>query len=195
MADPTKRKPGATARARLLRANETEAEYRLWGELRGRHLNGYKFTRQVPLGSYVVDFLCREKMLIVEVDGSQHADAAWDERRTKWLNARGYSVLRFWNQEVLAERRSVLETILAVLDGRISSPSPGLRFAPATLSPRGEEVENHGRPVLRHGRVCPEVRQVAAGVSSPLGERVAGAKRRPGEGGPVVGGRQSRRDR
>lgn len=185
MADPTKRKPGATARARLLRANETEAEYRLWGELRGRHLNGHKFVRQVPLGSYVVDFLCREKKLIVEVDGSQHADRMSDERRTKWLNEQGYAILRFWNQEVLAERRAVLETILAVVEGRILSPSPDLRFAPATLSPRGEEVENRDRQVLRRNPAAElELREAAAGVSSPLGERVAA--KRPGEGAGLL---------
>ncbi|MDX8505769.1 endonuclease domain-containing protein [Mesorhizobium captivum] len=133
----TKRKVGATARARELRIDETEAEYRLWGELRGRHLNGYKFVRQVPLGPFFADFVCREKALIVEIDGSQHADSPTDAARTAWLNRHGYSVLRFWNQEVLAERRAVLDTILAVLEGQIHSPSPGLRFAPATLSPWG----------------------------------------------------------
>nr|WP_246461898.1 endonuclease domain-containing protein [Mesorhizobium sangaii] len=141
LADPTKRKVGATTRARKLRYDETEAEYRLWGELRGCHLNGYKFVRQVPLGPFIADFVCRAKGLIVELDGSQHADSPTDPARTAWLNGHGYSVLRFWNHEVLAERRAVLDTILACLDGKISTPSPDLRFAPATLSPlgRGEE--------------------------------------------------------
>jgi very-short-patch-repair endonuclease len=134
---PAKRRNGATERARKLRADETEAEYRLWGELRGRYLNGYKFARQIPIGPYVVDFTCRRQRLVIEVDGSQHAGSSVDPIRTAWLNDHGYSVLRFWNDEVLRERRSVLETILAVLCGRISSPSPGLRFAPATLSPSG----------------------------------------------------------
>ncbi|WP_430709398.1 endonuclease domain-containing protein [Mesorhizobium captivum] len=142
--DPTKRKAGATARARELRLNETEAEYRLWGELRGRNLNGYKFVRQVPLGPFFVDFLCREKSLIVEIDGSQHAESPTDAARTAWLNGHGYSVLRFWNHEVQAERRAVLDTILAVLEGQIHSPSPGLRFAPATLSPVGRGGGRHG---------------------------------------------------
>ncbi|RUX72420.1 endonuclease domain-containing protein [Mesorhizobium sp. M7A.F.Ca.US.006.04.2.1] len=135
--DPTKRKVGATARARKLRVDETEAEYRLWGELRDRHLNGYKFVRQVPLGPFIADFVCREVSLIVELDGSQHADSPTDPSRTAWLNGQGYSVLRFWNHEVLAERRAVLDTILACLDGKIATPSPDLRFAPATLSPLG----------------------------------------------------------
>jgi very-short-patch-repair endonuclease len=134
---PAKRRTGSTERARKLRVDETEAEYRLWGELRGRHLNGYKFARQIPLGPYIVDFICRRQRLVVEADGFQHAESAADTIRTAWLNDHGYSVLRFWNDEVLRERRAVLETILAVLEGEISSPSPGLRFAPATLSPLG----------------------------------------------------------
>ncbi len=134
---PAKRRDGATKRARKLRAEETEAEYRLWLELRGRRLNGYKFARQIPLGAYIVDFVCRDRKLVVEADGSQHADSSTDPLRTAWLNANGYSVIRFWNNEVLAEREAVLETILAVLEGRICAPSPGLRFAPATLSPAG----------------------------------------------------------
>ncbi|MES0095072.1 endonuclease domain-containing protein [Mesorhizobium sp. M0030] len=142
--DPTKRNVGATARARKLRFDETEAEYRLWGELRGRHLNGYKFVRQVPLGPFIADFVCREQGLIVELDGSQHADSLTDPARTAWLNGQGYSVLRFWNHEVLAERRAVLDTILACLDGKISTPSPDLRFAPATLSPLGRGVHPAG---------------------------------------------------
>ncbi|MCC2689600.1 MAG: hypothetical protein K0S21_2403 [Rhizobiaceae bacterium] len=124
----------------MLRRDETEAEFRLWGELRGCHLNGYKFVRQVPLGPYFADFVCRGSMLVVEIDGSHHADLTIDATRTRWLNVHGYSVLRFWNHEVLGERRSVLETILAVLAGKIITPSPDLRFAPATLSPVGRGV-------------------------------------------------------
>jgi very-short-patch-repair endonuclease len=137
MVDPTKRRDGATIRARALRSNDTEPEYRLWSDLRSRRLNGYKFVRQTPLGPFIVDFLCRERLLVLELDGSQHAECSDDLRRTSWLNSNGYSVLRFWNDEVLKERRAVLETLLAVLEGRIHSPSPGLRFAPATLSPSG----------------------------------------------------------
>ena len=145
--DPTKRSDAATARARRLRVEETEPEYRLWSDLRSRRLNGYKFVRQVPVGRYIADFAFRKERLIVEIDGSQHADSVADTRRTTWLNEQGYSVLRFWNEEVLKERRAVLETILAVLEGRINAPSPGLRFAPATLSPAGRG----GRPSLDDG--------------------------------------------
>ncbi|MDO6964420.1 very-short-patch-repair endonuclease [Rhizobium alvei] len=126
----SKRWRGATTKARTLRQNETEAEYRLWGELRNRLLNGHKFARQVPLGPYVADFVCREKRLVVELDGSQHAESNHDTTRTRWLNDHGYSVLRFWNHEVLEERRAVLDTILAALDGRIFARDDVLRFSP-----------------------------------------------------------------
>jgi very-short-patch-repair endonuclease len=125
------RKDGATKRARNLRQDETEAEYRLWSDLRNRNLNGFKFSRQIPLGPYFADFLCREKKLIVEVDGSQHAESASDARRTEWLNGQGYSVLRFWNHEVLEQRRDVLETIVAVLEGRMFAKCDAARFYPA----------------------------------------------------------------
>ncbi|MCQ2003454.1 endonuclease domain-containing protein [Rhizobium sp. NRK18] len=135
------RKPGATARARILRANDTEPEYRLWSDLRSRRLSGYKFSRQIPLGPYIADFICREESLVVEIDGAQHADSQVDDIRTGWLNANGYSVLRFWNDEVLKERRAVLETILAVLEGKIFERCDTLRFHPATVTSQGERQE------------------------------------------------------
>jgi very-short-patch-repair endonuclease len=134
--DPTKRLPGRTSRARSLRANDTEAEYRLWSDLRNRRLNGYKFSRQIPLGSYIVDFLCREQRLVVELDGSQHAENERDDRRTDWLNRQGYSVLRFWNAEVLQERSAVLDTILAVLEGQLVERCDTIRFSPAAQEDR-----------------------------------------------------------
>jgi very-short-patch-repair endonuclease len=115
----------------------TDAEHRLWFELRNRQLNGHRFSRQVRIGRYIVDFCCRAEHLIVELDGSQHAAPALDTARDAQLNHLGYAIIRFWNGEILAEKRSVLDTILAILEGRITAPSPGLRFAPATLSPSG----------------------------------------------------------
>lgn len=129
--DVTKRRNGATAKVRTLRRDETEAEYKLCNELRNRLLNGYKFTRQVPLGPYVADFVCREKRLVVELDGAQHSGSLSDIARTRWLNEQGYSVLRFWNDETLRERRAVLDTILAVLTGEISDRCDVIRFSPA----------------------------------------------------------------
>jgi very-short-patch-repair endonuclease len=126
------RREGATRRARSLRKDETEAEYRLWSDLRNRNLNGFKFSRQIPLGPYFADFLCRDKRLIVEVDGSQHAESPADITRTNWLNNEGYAVLRFWNHEILEERRAVLETIVAALEGRLFARCDMTRFYPAT---------------------------------------------------------------
>ena len=123
--------------ARQMRGSPTDAEHLLWSELRNRLLNGYRFSRQVRIGNCIVDFACRSAGLIVELDGSQHVGNGKDESRTRALNAAGYSVLGFWNDEIVFEREAVLETILAVVEGRIHSPSPGLRFAPADLSPAG----------------------------------------------------------
>ncbi|MBW9056568.1 endonuclease domain-containing protein [Rhizobium mesosinicum] len=117
--DIRKHRADKTRQARQLRRDETEEEYYLWSDLRARRLNGHKFTRQVPLGPFIVDFLCRDARLVVEIDGFQHAESTTDRRRTEWLNANGYSVLRFWNQEISRERRSVLETILVAIEGRL----------------------------------------------------------------------------
>lgn len=123
--------------ARDLRKNQTDAEALLWADLRDCRLAGYRFSRQVRIGRFIVDFCCRAQKLIVELDGGQHAESETDHLRSCWLNEQGYSVLRFWNNEITASRQSVLETILAVLERRITTPSPGLRFARADLSPAG----------------------------------------------------------
>ena len=91
----------------------TEAEARLWHELRGRRLDRIKFRRQVPIGIYVADFACLEAKLIVELDGSQHAESMHDRVRDADLKARGFRVLRFWNDDVLRELDSVCDTIIA----------------------------------------------------------------------------------
>jgi very-short-patch-repair endonuclease len=103
----------AKGRARAMRSRMTDAEALLWNHLRDRRLQGLKFRRQVPIMPYIVDFLCVERMLVVEADGSQHADSVRDARRDAWLADNGYTVVRFWNLEVLKERRSVLDTIAA----------------------------------------------------------------------------------
>ena len=95
-----------------MRREPTEAERRLWNLLRDRRLGGRKFRRQVPIGPYIVDFLCLELKLIVEADGSQHADNPRDEVRDAYLVGRGWKVLRFWNHEVTLNSEGVLETIL-----------------------------------------------------------------------------------
>jgi very-short-patch-repair endonuclease len=110
-----------TRRARALRADQTSAEAKLWSRLRNRGLNGYKFSRQVAIGPYFADFCCRDRKLIVEIDGATHstdAELAADGRRTKLLAAEGYRVLRVTNVEVFKNLDGVLETILTWLEGR-----------------------------------------------------------------------------
>ena len=116
----SRRKPGTTERARSLRWTENSAEGALWLELKGRKLGGYHFTRQHPIGRFFADFACRKQRLVVEIDGSQHADSPRDRVRDEFMRAQGYSVLRFWNTDVLNHRRSACETILAALDGRLT---------------------------------------------------------------------------
>ena len=98
--------------AKLLRNNLTVAEQRLWFYLRANRFLNLKFKRQKPIGAYIIDFVCVEEKLIIEVDGGQHAeDVAYDDRRKNFLRGEGYKVLRFWNNQVLEEIDSVLEVI------------------------------------------------------------------------------------
>jgi very-short-patch-repair endonuclease len=126
----------AIVRARVLRAGETLAEHRFWNLVRNRGFGGLKFVRQYPIGPYIADFVCRELMLVIELDGSQHAESRYDEKRSAFINGEGYSVLRFWNSEILRELDGVREFLRAVAEGE--RPSPGWRYSPATLSPEGE---------------------------------------------------------
>jgi very-short-patch-repair endonuclease len=106
----------ASPLARRLRQTPTDAENRLWLHLRRKQLRGLRFRRQHPIGRYVVDFFCPEAKLIIEVDGGQHAAReAADDIRTSWLEARGYRVLRFWNNDVLANTEGVLFAIVEAL--------------------------------------------------------------------------------
>ncbi len=101
--------------AKNLRKQSTDTERHLWYNLRANRL-GFKFKRQVPIGTYIVDFVCLEKRLIVELDGGQHLDnQKYDMKRTAWLNARGFKVLRFWNNDVLQQTTSVIEVIMHAL--------------------------------------------------------------------------------
>ncbi|MCF3629334.1 endonuclease domain-containing protein [Thalassospiraceae bacterium LMO-SO8] len=101
----------------LLRKSMTDAERRLWQALRNRQLASHKFRRQHPIPPYVADFACVERGLIVEVDGGQHsARAEADAARTQALQARGFRVLRIWNNEVMENLEGVLAAILAVLE-------------------------------------------------------------------------------
>jgi very-short-patch-repair endonuclease len=112
----------STSIARRLRRDATDAERKFWYHVRDRRLDGWKFRRQVPVAGYVVDFLCADAHLIVEVDGGQHAvQAVADAKRTQVLEAAGYLVLRFWNNDVLENIDGVLGEIIVTLR---PGPSP-----------------------------------------------------------------------
>ena len=128
----------------------SDAERRLWYHLRAHRFAGHKFKRQVPIGACVIDFACLNRMLILEIDGGQHAGNAKDRKRDAWLRARGFQVRRFWNNDVLRNTNAVLDLIIMALEER---PSPGarslssgrpLRAGPvgAPPSPQGGEGKN-----------------------------------------------------
>ena len=101
---------------RNLRNGATDAERRLWQHLRGRQLDGCKFRRQHPFGAYILDFVCLDRMVVVELDGSQHAEhVETDSRRTAFLEISGFTVLRFWNNQVLDDIEGVGEAIWQAL--------------------------------------------------------------------------------
>ncbi len=99
--------------ARAMRREPTSAERALWYALRDRRMQSLKFRRQTPVGPYIVDFLCIAHKLVIECDGSQHAISIRDETRDVWLMREGYRILRFWNDDVLIRKESVLATIAA----------------------------------------------------------------------------------
>ena len=103
--------------ARILRKNSTIAERKLWHRLRSRNFMNLKFRRQEPVENYIVDFICYEKKLIIELDGSQHLEQGeYDEERTKYLKSKGYKVLRFWNNQVMNDIDGVLRAIVLELE-------------------------------------------------------------------------------
>jgi very-short-patch-repair endonuclease len=107
--------------ARSLRKSETLAEKRLWEQLRNRTLEGFKFSRQVPIGPFIADFVCREQQLVVEVDGATHStgeELTHDNRRTGFLKSEGYIVIRFQNDEIINGMGEVLALILQALRNR-----------------------------------------------------------------------------
>ena len=109
----------STSKARELRKNMTTQERKLWSILRKKSLNNLKFRRQYPIGDYIVDFICHEKNLIIEVDGGQHNEnknKIYDEVRTKFLESKGFKVIRFWNNEIDENIEGVYFEILRVLE-------------------------------------------------------------------------------
>jgi len=119
--------------ARQLRSKQTDTENLLWSRLRARRLSGLKFRRQQPVGIYVVDFLCSGKKLIVELDGGQHQGRiGYDEARDAWLKSEGYTVLRYWNNEVMGNLEGVLEDI-----GQVAGVFAAATPSPQPLPPQG----------------------------------------------------------
>jgi very-short-patch-repair endonuclease len=102
-------------RARSLRQALTPAETKLWTKLRNRQLGGFKFARQEPIGFYYADFVCRERRLIVELDGGQHDENASDQQRDSYLGGLGYRVIRIWNNDVIENIYGVLQSLLSGL--------------------------------------------------------------------------------
>jgi very-short-patch-repair endonuclease len=120
--------PLTYARAKRLRSEQTNAEVKLWGALRNRRLAGFKFSRQMPIGPYIVDFICREHGVVIELDGATHGDdheVVHDEKRTRFLNSTGLIVYRINNLEVYQNIRDVLDGIHAVVTERVAKgPHP-----------------------------------------------------------------------
>jgi len=107
-----------TQLAKKLRKNQTEAERRLWYHLRSKQIGGYKFRRQQPIGPYIVDFVCFNRNLIIEVDGGQHSTKKVNDlERDAWLQSRGYNVVRFWNTDVICS----IEGVIAIIQEKLAS--------------------------------------------------------------------------
>ncbi len=127
------------ALAKGMRAEPTDAEHRVWQNLRAERLGGFKFRRQEPMGNYILDFVCYERRVIVELDGGQHGESNCDLLRDDWLRRQGFVILRFWNSEVFENLEGVLERTLAQLQALPPSPQPlarsgrGARRRPATV--------------------------------------------------------------
>jgi very-short-patch-repair endonuclease len=127
-----------TKRSRELRLGATEAERKLWQHLRARQVAGVRFNRQFPVGQFICDFVSRSCRLVIEIDGGQHnraADQAYDLRRTEFLRAQGYHVIRFWNSDVLDNMDGVIRRIEQTL-ADMPSPAPS-RKREGSLGSRG----------------------------------------------------------
>nr|WP_084583110.1 DUF559 domain-containing protein [Sphingomonas azotifigens] len=135
----------ALARAREMRKDPTEAERRLWSLLRAKRLAGWKWKRQQKLGRYIVDFICFEARLIVEADGSQHIDSAYDTTRDAWIKAQGFTILRFYNNDIPADSDAVATAILSALNAVAGASSPAVRTPLPSPPPQGgrEQKEAH----------------------------------------------------
>jgi very-short-patch-repair endonuclease len=121
---------GLTHLAKSLRKRSTDAEQLLWSRLRAGRFEGMRFRRQHPIGRCIVDFVCLERRLIIELDGGQHAlpdEIDKDRQRDAWLEKEGYTVVRFWDNEVLMNIRGVLDALMEKLHKTPSPQSPPLK--------------------------------------------------------------------
>jgi very-short-patch-repair endonuclease len=118
-----------------MRKQPTDAERALWRLLRNKRLAGWKFKRQQSLGRYIVDFVCFEARLIVEADGSQHLESAYDAQRDSWLLDQNFRLLRFWNRDILLEAEGVLTAVLAALEGVEAGIEPASPPTPLPAPP------------------------------------------------------------
>ncbi len=142
-----------TPLAKTLRNAGNVAEDKLWLALCNRNLNGFKFSRQVPIGSYIADFACRELKLVIELDGSQHIDDPKDLIRNAFMTANGWSVARFPSGHMLSQPESVLETIVAICDGRITDHivDHDFQFYPAKPVTLTNDAAPHPNPLPASG--------------------------------------------
>lgn len=118
--------PKLLERAREMRSEMTQPERELWIALRAKRFGGVKFTRQVVIDPYIADFVCRSRKLIIELDGATHGDASRDDQRTAFLEAQGYRVIRFWNNDVMTNLDGVLGALSeALATAPLPNPLPG----------------------------------------------------------------------
>jgi len=157
-------------RAREFRRAPTEAEDFVWQELRGRAFQSLKFRRQFPLGNYIVDFVCLERRLIIELDGGQHnepADRQYDAARDAWLRSQGFRVLRFWNNDVFEDWEAVAE---GIWKGARDTPSPTTPLPPGERGEREKEAPPQSEAVAHRIRL--------AGIDAPQLAQPFGKKAR-----------------
>ncbi|GAB1232983.1 endonuclease domain-containing protein [Ferrigenium sp. UT5] len=157
--------------ARHLRSHMTESEKKLWRQLRAHRLNGEKFRRQQPIGPYVVDFVHFGARLIVEADGGQHNGAPHDEQRDNWLRKQGFTVMRFWNNEIMGNLDGVLATVMNAVTNPPSPPTP---------LPQGERGDSKPTHLARDAASKPlspsEGGDAASKPLSPCGREDAASK-------------------
>jgi very-short-patch-repair endonuclease len=127
--------------AKQLRKNMTDAERKLWEFLRHKQISGLKFRKQAPIGKFIVDFVCHEAKIIIELDGGQHDEEKninYDNERSLWLSSQGYFVQRYWNNEIFENIEGVVDSILDLCSSRICTPHP---FLPPQSGGKGRTNE------------------------------------------------------